>query len=255
MQFFISFLAGVVIFYAFRYFPLSAVFIFLLSLIYCSFKKRFLLVIIIILGIVSAITFSFIRQKPTYDTYYIGEEITARGIFESYPIKTDTGVYRQSLRVNSAINKDSDEYLDNLIGEEVILFSDREFDLGTEYELVIRFTKSRARLNPGQTLKGDIYARTLYVHDSKYKKISLKSKIEECRYKIYEYIEQNFSKDSASLISSITIGHRANIDEELRDAFNVSGLAHILSISTTVRLKKLKLGVIHFSHFENCMAI
>ena len=48
-----------------------------------------------------------------------------------------------------------------------------------------------------------------------------------------QYIEEHCKKDSGALVASITTGQMTNMSEELREAFNVTGLAHILSISGT----------------------
>ncbi len=44
MLFFIPFLAGVVLFYSFNYFPFTAVIVFLLASIYLCMQRRFLLI-------------------------------------------------------------------------------------------------------------------------------------------------------------------------------------------------------------------
>jgi competence protein ComEC len=233
MHFFLSFLAGIVLFHVFPYFPCSSIFISVLFLLFFLFKRQFLLTFILLTGLLSGISYSYIRYEPANTLHYIGEKVAVRGIFESYPTKTRSGMYSQSFKITSAFYIDTDEYLHDLEGLEIMLFSEKEFGPGSECELDIQFLKNRARLNPGQQLKGDLYARVLKIYNSENRSISLNSKIQDYRYRINTYIEQNFSTDSASLISSITTGHRADISEEMRDSFNTTGLAHILSISGT----------------------
>ncbi|MDP2755569.1 MAG: ComEC/Rec2 family competence protein [Nitrospirota bacterium] len=230
MQFFISFLTGIVLFYSFQYFPFSTVFISVLSSIYLLVKKRLLLILIIISGI----AFAFIRYEPVKDIPDIsGKGFAVKGIFEYPPTKTESGMFTQDLNIKSAVDIKTGVEVNELTGQEVVLFSDREFNPGTEFELAIKFLKSRKRLNPGEQSRDNLYANLTDIYNLGNRRISLSSKIQEYRYKLNRYIEENFKKDSGAFIASITTGQRANMDEELRDSFNVTGLAHILSISGT----------------------
>ncbi len=233
---FISFLSGIVLFYSFQYFPFFTIFASLSSFVYLS-AKRIILIFIIITGI----AFAFIRYEPVKDIPDIsGKEVTVRGVFsapadlrESHLIRTDRDIFKQTLNIKSAVDIKTDEGLKELVGREVTLFSYREFDPGSEFKLAIKFLKSRKRLNPGEQSGDNLYANLIDIYDSGNKRISLSSKIQEYRYKLNRYIEENFKKDSGALIASITTGQRANMDEKLRDSFNATGLAHILSISGT----------------------
>ena len=53
------------------------------------------------------------------------------------------------------------------------------------------------------------------------------------RSSLNRYISGRFSGDSAAFISALTTGDTADLSDEARDAFNATGLAHILSISGT----------------------
>jgi competence protein ComEC len=228
MQFFISFLTGIVLFYSFQYFPTFTILVSLLSCVYLSVKKRFFLILIIISGI----AFAFIRYESAKDIPDIsGKEVTVRGVFESYPSKSDMGIFKQTFNIKSAVDIKTGEGLNEFGGKEVILFSNREFDPGSEFELAIKFLKSRKRLNPGEQSRDDLYANLIDIYDSGHRKISLNSKIQEYRYRLNKYIGKNFKKDSGDFIASITIGRTTNMSEELRNSFNKTGLAHILSIS------------------------
>jgi competence protein ComEC len=201
-----------------------------LSSIYLLVKKRLLLILIIISGI----AFAFIRYEPVKDIPDIsGKGFAVKGIFEYPPTKTESGMFTQDLNMKSAMDIKTGVEVNELTGQEVVLFSDREFNPGTEFELAIKFLKSRKRLNPGEQSRDNLYANLTDIYNSGNRRISLSSKIQEYRYKLNRYIEENFKKDSGAFIASITTGQRANMDEELRDSFNVTGLAHILSISGT----------------------
>jgi competence protein ComEC len=227
MHFFILFLTGVILFYSFHYFPFSTLFVSLTSAAYLTVKKKFFLIFLFLLGI----TYAFLRYEPAQDLPYTRDKIAVKGIFESYPVKTDRGTFRQICSITDASDINTGERLNGFAGKEITLFSDSEFELGAEYGLAIKFQKSRKRFNPGQQMRDDMYATLLYVYDSGKKRNSLNSKIQECRYRINRYIEEHINGDSGAFVASITTGQRVNMTDELKEAFNATGLVHILSIS------------------------
>ncbi len=233
MHFFISFLAGIVIYRLFPYFPISSTLPALLISLVLLLKRQFIHILIIITGIITGISYAYIRSGPYILSHYYGYETIVKGVFESYPVKTSNDTYCQTFRIISINTEDSNQYLHELVEQEITLFSENEFEAGQEYELGIKFLKNRERLNPGEQLKDNLYATVTSIYNEGKKHNLLNSKILSCRNRINVYIEKHFSQDSAALISSITIGHRALIKEDLRDAFNKTGLAHILSISGT----------------------
>ncbi|MEW6417594.1 MAG: ComEC/Rec2 family competence protein [Nitrospirota bacterium] len=229
MPFFISFLTGIVFFYSFQYFPFFTIFISILSSAYLLVKKKFFLILVII----SAIAFAFIRHEPVKEIAYFQDKVAIKGAFESNPIRTDSGMFRQILNIESAMNIKTGESLKELVGHEITLLSDREFNPGTGCEGTIKFLKDRTRLNPEELNRDELYAILSEIYDTGKRRISVYTKIQDYRYRLNRYIEENFKKDSGAFIASITTGQRANMDEKLRDAFNATGLAHILSISGT----------------------
>ena len=226
MHFFVSFLIGVVSFYLFLYFPFSAVSVSLTSAAYLTAKKKYFLIFVVLLGI----TYAFLRYEPVQDFPYIKDNIAVKGTFESYPVRTDRGTFKQLLSVTEASDV-TGENRNELTGKEITLFSEKEFDMGTEYRLTIKFLKSRKRLNPGPQMKDEIFANLVEARDAGKKRSSLHSKIQECRYKINRHIEENLKKDSGAFVAAITTGQMGNMSEEMKDAFNITGLTHILSIS------------------------
>jgi hypothetical protein len=160
MQFFISFLTGIVFFHSFQYFPFSTIFISLLSSVYLLVKKKFSLILILLSGIV----FAFMRYEPVKDILLIRDDVAVRGIFKSLPAKTDSGMFKQTLNIKSALDTKTGEKLKELTGKEIILFSDREFDPGTECDIAIKFLENSIRLNPGEQSKDEFYANLLYIY-------------------------------------------------------------------------------------------
>ncbi|OGW40721.1 MAG: DNA internalization-related competence protein ComEC/Rec2 [Nitrospirae bacterium RBG_13_39_12] len=229
MEFFILFISGVILFYLFQYFPISIIFISLTSFIYLLINKKILLVFILFSGI----AFAFIRYEHATDITLAGEQAAISGTFKSYPVMTDSGMFKQNFNIKSAVDMKTGKESKELSGQDIILFSDKEFDPGTECKIAAKFMNSRLRLNPGEQSNNKLYANLFDIYYSGKTRISLNSKIQGYRHRLNRYIEDNFKKDSGDFISSITTGERSNMDEELKDAFNATGLAHILSISGT----------------------
>lgn len=230
MSFFLSFLSGIVLFYFLQFFPFSAISTFLLSSICLSLKKRIFPILIILSGI----AFAFFRYEPVKELPHIsGKEVVLEGFFSSLPAETERGMFRQSLQVQSASDKNTGKEIGELRKQEVVILSDREFIPGTECKMTTKFLSDRTRLNPGNPVSNEIYTRLLELNKTENRRLSLSIEIQKLRYRLNKYIQANFEKDSAAFISAITTGQRASIDEDMRNAFNKTGLAHILSISGT----------------------
>jgi competence protein ComEC len=230
MLLFLSFLIGIVLYISFQYFPFSSLFLFSLFVVSLSIKKKFFPVLIILLGIGAAL---LQYQQPKEVSCLSGKEAFVRGGAQSFPIVTENGMIRQTIGIESAVDAKTGEKIRALNNQEVFLLSHQEFRPGTECEILIKFLSDRMRLNPGSFRNKEIYARLLEVNRTEQKKISLKSEIQRLRYKLNSHIQENFNKDSAAFIMAVTTGPRHLMDEDLRDAFNATGLAHILSISGT----------------------
>ena len=202
-----------------------------LSIAFLTFKKKFFGLLIIPLGIGVAL---LEYEQPKDLSYIAGKEAVVKGIIRSHPLATaESGMFRQSIYIKSAVDLKTGEKLKGLNGQEISLLSYKELHLGTEYEIMIKFLSNRTRLNPGSLMNNEIHAKLLEINSAGHKKISLNSEIQELSYKLNSYNQENFNKDSAAFITAITTGQRTLMDEDLRDAFNATGLAHILSISGT----------------------
>ncbi len=115
-----------------------------------------------------------------------------------------------------------------LPGDEISFFSKiRSFNNfknrgGFDYVRYMRFKK----------IYGTAYTNTggIFV-EKKRKHINFFEKIESARTAITLFIDQSDRSDSASLLKALLIGERDSIDISIRDAFNHSGLGHVLAIS------------------------
>lgn len=229
MRVFLSFLAGVVSFYSFQYFPFSAVSVSLGYGAYLTARKNFLPAIMLCAGVL----YAFLRYAPAADIVLQDSRLHVRGVVTSSPAETGTGGFRQNLVIRSAVDPATGAHVESLAGREVVLFSDRELELAREYTVSAEFLTGKERYNPGQQPGKDIYAKLLEVTHAGGESSSFASVIEGYRHRISSHIAENFKDDSAALVASVTTGQRSLMSDEVRDAFNTTGLAHILSISGT----------------------
>jgi competence protein ComEC len=229
MQIFLFFLIGVLLFHSFQYFPFMSAGAGIAVSVFSMVKRKPFMIFILLAGT----AYALLRYAPVQDIPYRPDVLSVTGTFISYPAKNGSGNFRQTFRTETAADRKTGEGLDLLVGKEIVIISGREFHPGTEYELDIKILKSGKRLNPGQAIRNDLYAKLIEVYDSRTRQETPALKVEEWRHRINAYIEERFHKNSGELIASITTGRTNSMDEKLRDAFNVTGLAHILSISGT----------------------
>ena len=230
MCFFISFLIGVISTFLFKYFR-YLVCIFLSAFLgFHLFKKEYSKLVIMCVGLSVGILFSYIRMNKEFS---LNDNLVVTGVFETYPSLTKSGLYKQGIRVNSAFDVIEGRYIEELVGKKIELFFNRGFEFGTEGKLLVRFFGNKRALNPGSNVKDELSVMVLKVFDIEDTGSSFVGKIEKYRYRINEYIMRNFDKDSAGFLCSITTGYKEGITKEIRDAFNRTGISHILSISGT----------------------
>ncbi|MDP3260449.1 MAG: ComEC/Rec2 family competence protein, partial [Thermodesulfovibrionales bacterium] len=231
MAFFISFLAGVILFYSFHYFPFTSSIIFFLFLTGLIFKKRYLLIPVLVFGVL----YAFFRYAPETDFSNIrGKEIIVSGEFSSDAVAASTGKFIQEFHVNSAADEETGKALKEIEEKDIFVFSDAEFEAGRQYEIAVKIGRDNRKFNPGMAENPErLGANLIEVKDLRGGKKSIWSVFEDARARLSRYVTENFSADSGALVSAITTGQRGNMSDGLKDAFNSTGLAHILSISGT----------------------
>lgn len=230
MAFFISFLAGVILFYSFHYFPFTSSIIFFLFLAGLIFKKRYLLIPVLVFGVLHA----FFRYAPETDFSNIrGKDIIVSGAFSSDAVLTSSGKFIQEFHVNSAADEETGKAVKEIEEKDIFIFSDTEFEARRLYEIAVKIGRDNRKFNPGMTENNNLYANLIEVKDLRGGKKSIWAVFEDARAKLNRYVTENFSADSGALVSAITTGQRGNMSDGLKDAFSSTGLAHILSISGT----------------------
>lgn len=239
MYFFVSFLFGVASAYLFNYFRYILIILLFIYISFILFKKRFTQLLIVCAGL----SLGFIHTYINFDKELIfNNKFVIKGVFESYPNITRSGLYQQRFKIDSAFDIYGGKYEEELNNCKIDLILKQRYEIGTRGEFLIKFLNNKDRLNPGDQIKDNLKAfvlKSIHVESSEN---DLYKRIEEYRYAINRFILQRFSDNSAGFLCSITTGYKSNISKDIRDAFNKTGLAHILSISGT-----------HFGLFSLCI--
>ena len=230
MFFFILFLSGIVLFYVFLYFPLTAGIVSILSAARLISRGRVLLVIPFILGG----SYAWFRYSPPLDPSIISREIRIQCVVKDSPHELSSGRLLNEVTIQSAVDADKGEPLAFLKDREMSIISDNGLKRGLRYGLTVRPVGDRERRNPGSMRNDALYAYLQEVSSAEpFKENAPILWFRDRRDMLTQYLKGNFQGDSAALLASITTGERSTMSEELKDAFNATGLVHLLSISGT----------------------
>lgn len=225
-----SFLAGVLFFSLYQYFPISSLIIFISITVFLISRRKILLIIFVAVGIF----YAFSRYYPGKDVSdHWNKEMKVTGRFApGGNAGSDSGNIR-SFIVDTAWDYEAGAEVEELSDKEIKLPADFTIDYDDSYELLLETGKDRTRLNPGQPVAGRLYGKIISAEDTGESPASLFAVFERQRNLLNGYISGRFSGDSGALIAAMTTGDTSYLSDELRDAFNSTGLVHILSISGT----------------------
>jgi len=224
---FLAFLSGAVLFFSFGYFPHTTAGIVVLIVFALSLKKRYLIIPVLFAGIL----YSCLRYDPAVELPVRSDRYSATGIVTTFPVRTKNGMLRQNFLIQKAENSSTHEQGEMLTGKEIMLFTDKGLEPYTEYLILMQLSKNRERRNPGDYREMALTAYLLDISMQGRTEKPLLAYVQELRYRINEYLTGNFNRDTGAFLASITTGEQAFIAEDVRNAFNRTGLTHILSIS------------------------
>ena len=224
----LAFLAGILLYFVFQYFPFLTVFFGIVTSAVLFLRKKPLLVLLM----VCAAAYAYLRCEPVSFNPTVSEA-AIRCVFETYPEETVHGFLRQTAHIKSARNPATGDSIPELRGRRVAVVGKQEFALEKEYGLLVSVLNKRQRLNPGTYADDTMYASLVAVNDERALTPNLYMMLQEWRHRVHSEIRKHFRGDSAALLGAITIGHRGDFSVRLRESFSVAGLAHILSISGT----------------------
>lgn len=229
MPFLLSFLSGVSISLISHYLLYCSIVISLFSVAVLLRHKKFVLVFVVLVGIVYVQVRLPVTEKAQLPS---NKKIEVTGRFVPKVSALPSTSELQDFVVERAADPDTGEQI-RIDGEEKIrLQSDSEFDADETYELLIQTGKDRIRLNPGTGGRGPLYARLVGIKEHEKTASVFGDMFEKYRALLHAYIMERFGRDSGDFIAASTIGE-VHFNEDLKNAFNITGLAHILSISGT----------------------
>lgn len=219
----VSFLSGVAAFHAFQYFPYLTVLASITTAVLFARKKKYLLVALIASGVI----YAFIRYSPPLpggaafpERMQYSRQATVSGFFKAPAVRLEHG-FSQEFKVGSGSYP-----------ETLRVFSEREFEIGKRHKLKVRIITPRKRLNPGSRQRNP-YAVLMKVQGTGETNNSIHIFFNRLRDRLRRFFEESFEPDRAALLTAVTTGQKAYLDNDLREDFNSAGLAHLLSISGT----------------------
>lgn len=213
-----AFILGAVFFYSSGFFPYSTATAAAAFMAFNLHNRRFAVLVLLILGF----GYSLLRSagvEPATE----GATVNVSGVFVSAPAKTEYG-FKQALSVDSITDPATGKRLSIDI-DELEAHSDIPFKQAFRYDVSGRF-------NSGGDMKPIAYYGPS-IRITSVVKSGGAVWLESIRAKAERAIRRDFTGDTASLIMSLTTGERAQMSNELRNAFSKTGLAHLLSISGT----------------------
>ena len=229
MPFLLSFLSGTIFFVISRYFLFCSSLFFLAAVAWLIKKKKSRWVFIIIVGIVYAL-FRAPLADEALQPWNKKMEITGKFLPKSGSSSSASDM--QDFLIEKALDRETGQEFVAMEDEKIRLRSDAEFATDDTYELLVETGKDRTRLNPGSGRRVFLTARLIGIMGQEEDETVFGNIFEGYRAALHDYIMGRFSQDSADFISAVTIG-QVHFDEDLKNAFNRTGLAHILSISGT----------------------
>jgi competence protein ComEC len=241
MGVFASFVSGAALFFLHGYFPCTALliacgaFLLFVSKGFYSYRKgvtstgnRFLLAASICLPLIFG-ALGYWRAAASFEPpadfgALSGQIIFIKGTPSAEPLSLQAGQprYLHTIDITEASTQTGKLNL-----EKMRLFTGYPLDAGKSYSITARIPSDSSFLNPGSRdwmLAG-------YALESVESGAAERNIFGQARHRINLYLAANFSPDVSSFLMSIITGERSSMSGDLKNAFNVTGLAHILSIS------------------------
>jgi competence protein ComEC len=231
MHIFASFLSGIVLFSAALFFPLTSALLFASSALLLAVRKRFLLIFFIILGF----TYAFSRHTPHFDPSSLpGREVMVVCTADDQPSELSSGRWMNEVRVSSAVDARTGEDIIALKGREMRILSDEGLRDGFRYTITVDISRDMERMNPGalKSEKPSAYLREVKGTEE-VGACPITAWLKGRREKLNRYVKDTIGGDAGALLSAFTTGLRTDMSDTLKDAFNSTGLVHLVSISGT----------------------
>jgi competence protein ComEC len=188
------------------------------------YSKIFHLILIIIIAVAGFYYARLFHNPSPFNLDIEGKTLEIKGSpkSEAVPLSFHQDMFSQIVSIDSALDNE-DRYLniqEMRIISNSILMHDRTY-------LIRARVPGDIFSNPGN-IRNIISGYALEVHDTGSADTGIFGK---ARSRLNDFMKNNFSSETAPFLMSIITGERSLITREMNNAFNVTGLAHILSIS------------------------
>jgi len=241
MRIFIAFVSGAALFYLQLYFPLSssAFFIVLFALFALaayrssvediSRPKTLLRIGSSLLVILTIACLGYWRAAASFVPPPDPRTLSGQMV-DLKCIPVSAAVQLQSIRTSFLNDVEVTSAILNNMSlplEKMRLFTETPLEIGKEYLVRAKFPSDNTFLNPGskQWLLSGYSQEVIEAGRAE------RTFLERGRDRLNGYLTTNFKGDVGAFLMSIITGDRGAMTKEIKNAFNVTGLAHILSIS------------------------
>ncbi|MEW5745420.1 MAG: DNA internalization-related competence protein ComEC/Rec2 [Nitrospirota bacterium] len=242
MSYFGAFIVGVAWYHASRFFPFSSSVLAALLFIFAATRRRSgtgegagrsrMLLFCCALAALAASGFFHARAHHAATAAADGKRtITASGVAResAAPLRTRPLQFVQTVDLDRAVDGSGAP----VSLREVRLITGTALSPDEPYAITATLSGTGPLLNPGMSRTGGLAFPRAYAVSVEKEKGAPGGLFGTARMRLRNGIKSDFSEQSASFLLSILIGDRALLTREVRDAFNATGLAHILSISGT----------------------
>jgi competence protein ComEC len=235
VQYVIAFIYGSALVYVYRFFPVASLFLSILLLAFAvrqnqySARRKWLFVAVItgmaLLGFCSA----HLRTVPLDPISAVaGQKIIVKGIVRSdpAPLYSRPGSFSHIIDISEAV----DDCGNHLSLREMRVLSDSAMTAGMRYRITVHVPADAYFMNPGSGTGLSGYALGIEPVSSPPGAIWERPTgfFQASRTRLNTAFKKSLSPGSASFIMALITGERGQISKETSNAFNVTGLAHLL---------------------------
>jgi competence protein ComEC len=241
IEFAISFIAGIAAFKFITFFPISLLFISILTgsvlFMICGAKGKS--IILLFCSCVAGFSYSSLRQESLPEITFSDQDLIVEGTVANVPEMSGeklrftidaVTVEKQKLqgRVRLVVYPE-------MFGSS---FNESMFQPGSRIRAMAKLREPGMLRNPGvysQDLKHSGIAAVGYVKQARLinRTESLPAFISGKRQNLGKIIDESLNAENAAFYKAIIPGLKRGISQDMRDAFSSTGLAHLLSISGT----------------------
>ncbi len=231
MKIFSLFFSGIVLFHFSPFFPVTTGVLLAVSIALFAVRRRYFVALLLITGF----AYAFLRYAPPIDNGALcNREIILECTAESSPRELLSGRFVNTIKVVSAVNAVDGTPLVLLGGREMNIVSGDGMPPHMRYVIAAKTERDRERRNPGTLKNEGLYAALAEVREAEpLKGNTVQRWLQDSRDRLNYLFKHSFEGDSGALLASQTTGERSTMSEGIKDAFNSTGLAHLLSISGT----------------------